>query len=264
MSSKLLLGFTVANGNPSTGLHLSPTVVSTSSIARMAIAFKYYRFKQIRLEFQPVVRYETTVPSTSASSFWASGYVPESTTSSFTATNFQYTSGLPDSVTGMSQIVNSNVSNNSTLSTGWPGTMMAAGDTEPRILRIRPSALNEGVLRKYACATDYQGQFFFSLADAAGANTVTAYAHMHFTIEFFEPVADDVFGSALLPVANPASLSPYVVDQSDYDEDDRKSQVSLSNKRTGARVGALGDHAPPPLLRQKADLAHAMQRNGLK
>jgi hypothetical protein len=201
ISGKQVVGLTVTNGNTASLSALSPLTFSGSVPFRLATAFKYFRFKRVSLHIPPIVRFETTVPTTSLAGLWCMAYVPEANGLT-TSTTYVNACSIPDNIIGTAQIVNSNVSNNSTLSTGWPGTLMVAGDTESKRFTIRSGALNEGVLRKYECKSDSQGTIILAVSDPAGGNTVVTQIVMSYTIEFSEPFVDDLLGSALPPLTD--------------------------------------------------------------
>jgi len=198
IAGKAPIGFTVANGNNSVGVQLKPANLSTL-LTNLGKAFRFYRFRRLKFVFDPVIRYETTTPADGSSASWAFAYIPEGTSASLTTTTPPVLREIPDVVSGMAQVVNSNVSNNSSLSSGYPGVLLCAGDTCERSLTVRTSALADGTQRKYftqgtdGITTD-QGILLFSVADSAGANTVKLFGVAHYEIEFSEPLDSATLG----------------------------------------------------------------------
>jgi len=173
-------GFTVANGNTSVVQGLTPQAIAC--LVDVCKAFKYYRFRELSLSIDPVVRFETTVPSTSACGNWAVAYVPDLITATSTTLTLGQVKSIKDSKGGMAQVVNVTVA---------PGSLLSAGDTVQRVLRIRRKVLREGAQLAYFCqgtpgAGVTQGEFIFAVGDAAGANTVFASGLIQGTIDFWE------------------------------------------------------------------------------
>jgi hypothetical protein len=143
-------------------------------------------------------------------------------------------------VSGMAQIVNSNVSNNSTLSSGWPGTLMVAGDTVSRRLSVPTGRIPHQypMYRTNDIGTTQdpatvQGNFLFAVGDSAGTNGVKFEIQWVTTVRFFNPVDST---SITLPRPPPRSGCPPPIQgrigislrRSKVDEDE-KAPVSMSS-----------------------------------
>jgi len=214
---------TVANGNTSVGLLVKPANLSTAC-ANLSKAFRFYRILKLSVNFDPIVRFETTVPTNAGAGAWTAAYIPEGTSASLTATGYSTLREVPDSVGGMAQVVNSNITDNSSLAAGYPGFLLIPGDTTQRRLRVKPKSLRVGSQRMYftqgtdGITTD-QGILLFAVADSAGGNTVIATATIFYSVLFMEPL-DSVnlgvspFGTKLKPFG----AIPKVAEKEDVDE----------------------------------------------
>jgi len=187
VSGKFALSFTVANGNTSVARSVTPSAFAP--LANICLGFEYYRFTKLTARVPPIVRYETTTPQTTNAGAWAMAYLPEATNASTTGLSVGALETLSDCVDGTSQIVNVNAGNVA------GGTLMVAGLTTSKTLRVKARTLRLGLAKMYrtqsATTGDpavQQGLFLFAVTDAAGANTVLAQAIVSFTCKFFEPV----------------------------------------------------------------------------
>jgi len=148
---------------------------------------------------------------------------------------------LDHSVAGMAQIVNSNVSNNSTLSSGWPGTLMVAGDTVSRNLSVPTGRIPHQfpMYRTNNTSTTQdpattQGNFLFAVGDSAGTNGVKFAIQWVTTVRFFNPVDATTI---TLPRPPPRSGCPPPVQgrtglpssRSKVVDEDEKAPVSMSS-----------------------------------
>jgi len=234
-SASAIIDIGVPNGDTSQGIGLTPATLSAPLIA-LAKAFKYYRFKKLTFSLDPVVRFETTVPTTGSAGKWALAYVPEGVTASFTGVTPTQLLTCKDCVSGMAQVVNSNITDNSSLATGYPGYLLIAGDTTQRVLKVRRRTLNMGSQRYYFCQgtpglTTIQGDVLFALQDSAGGNTVVLKGLVHFTIDFVEP-EDSINIGAKVPRSFPSRLScsrrlPSRVDDEKGDDDSSIVEVPV-------------------------------------
>jgi len=100
----------ITNGHTSALVQVS----AGNLLPGLAQVFKFYKVERLRLNCDPVVRFETTVPSTSAAGRFAVAYYPDSL-SGTTGLTIGDVVTIPDCVTGTAQVVNSNITNNSTL-----------------------------------------------------------------------------------------------------------------------------------------------------
>jgi hypothetical protein len=190
ISGKSYFALTIANGNTSVVQAIDPMTLGGAPNA-LASGFKFYRLRNLRFNFDPVVRFETSVPATTSCGRWSAGYVPESITGS-TAINDLYLRTLPDATSGIAQVVN--------VSTP-PGVLLCAGDTISRWIDVKRQTLNMGLERMWLCQGSAgpgvtQGYLAVAVADAAGANTVTFSVLVDWTIEFLEPELSGTLGIA--------------------------------------------------------------------
>jgi len=177
-----------------------------------------------------VVRFETTTPSTSTAGQWTAAYLPEGTTASGTTLTPGNLRTLQDSVSGMAQVVNSNITNNSTLESGYPGVLLIPGDTNPRVLKVSKASLAMGLSPMYFCqgtsgAGVTQGVLSFALGDTAGGNTVVFTCVLRWKITFFEAIDSATLGKPELPPvlsSNPV-VSATVKQRARCPDDDEKS-----------------------------------------
>jgi len=221
---------------------------SFSVLSKFAQGFKFYRFTRLMLEILPVVRFETTVPTTSDAGQWAAAYLPEELVATPTSLSPGNLRTLPDCVNGMCQVVNSNVSNDSSLSGGWPGTLMIAGDTRSRHLRVSPRTLSEGLSKTYYCQGTTgpgvtQGFFAFALGDSAGGNTVKPAMLIHWTVRFEEPEDSSTLGVPRLFAGVRSGLGQVPGDEIKSENDWETAAGCLSPRTLADVERAAGERA---------------------
>jgi len=150
-------------------------------------AYEFYRFTRLTLDLIPAVRFETTLPSTSASGLGVVAYYPEITTATTTSLSVTAVAQLSASRLLALQIVNANTISSTVNSSQW-----VEGETKRVSLRVPRSVLLATPTRWFrtglaTTAEDLeidQGTLIFAVQDAAGANTVVQYAHLSYTCEF--------------------------------------------------------------------------------
>lgn len=228
ISGQYVLSDTIANGNTSRVLTIDTQAFAP--LQNVSKAFKYYRFRKLTFVVPPIVRFETTLPLTSDAGDFGLGYTPDLVSVTTTSITVPQVCSLRDSIRGQMAIVNSNITNNSTLSAGYPGVLLAPGGGA-RVLRVRSSTLRDGSDQLYLCAGTpgsfvSQGELIFAVNDAAGANTVKADILVKFTVDFYDWMDSSVLGL----------FGPKVVEQKDDDsEDEHSSIVSVKSHQLTSR-----------------------------
>jgi len=221
-SGKTNFSATIANTTNSVGVSINAQLGVIGNVSK---GFKFYRFRKLDLAIDPVVRFESSVPDTGVAGSWALAYVPELTTATLTTLTPTTLKTLDDNVAGQAQVVNSNITNNSALSAGYPGVLLIAGDTVQRHLRVKPKSLREGIFPMYLCAGTpgvevTQGQLIFAVEDSAGVNTVVFRSVLSYTVDFWECEDNTVLGLVprtlfLRPLTDDAAALSVVDDKED-------------------------------------------------
>jgi len=228
LSGKSLIGFTIANGNTSVAQAVSPALFSR--LSNVQKAFEFYRFKKLSFSVPPWCRQETTWAQNTSEGTGALGYYPELTTSTTTSIQPMSVLSLDASLLLAGSVVNAN-----TVGSTINACVLVPGDTCTRRLTVPRDILMGTTTRWFRTnattsteiAEITQGQLFFAVDDAAGANQVYLATHCSYTVEF----CGNVDSTAL------------TVPFSTRDEDSLSACVSVSAKDAGDGL-VVGRSAP--------------------
>lgn len=177
----------IANTKLSNGFLVVPNVFSRASA--ICPMFEYYRAVGLRIDVEPIVRFETSVNNDSTCNSGVIGYYPEVTNATLSALTFADVAALiPSKSISMTVVALTAAGANA------PGAQLCSGENKTvRFIVPRKSLL--GTPTKWfrnATVTSYdvsivQGTILFAVLDSAGANTIKINLHLRVVWEFRGP-----------------------------------------------------------------------------